>query len=553
MPEKNIVIIGADDGGATAALSARSFNPHAHICLIDEKDSALFSQLNPGEYLQTEQNNWVEQSKKQEAVFKQHFNIDIRFNCRATSLDMETRCLIVSERGQLKRLPFSTLIFAEQAVDKQTTIAGLSGKRVVHFRKIEDVEAIKKAVAAGAKKIAVLGCGLYGIQAAVALKSLNLDVTIIERSQRILPDFSLFLANRVKQSLRTSNIELLLGEQVKQAFAVHDGFSLHTSSGAVVNADLVVLATGSEANTTLLAEAGVALQDNRCLRVDENMQTTLPGIFACGSSVSLPQVLSNARMWLPLQGTIERTAQIAGQNASLESKQEFSAIKPMAGIHQLRMANISFARSGLNESDARRYCAETFFATVHSKLSEKWQTKKEMSIRLMVSVPTRQILGAEIWGSEGVDRRIDLLSLAITEKWPIDRLMDIEMSFATNHGPGLDPLKEAAHRAIDFLRSKANLVSAETVALWLAQKKIFSWLHVGTPKIDGLPSLVKAFELESISKNTKEIALSSAPVIISSNSGRTARIAEQILTNKGFKNVLTLDGGLTSWRLLMSN
>lgn len=546
---KNIVIIGGAHGGPSAAACARSFNESARITLVEQGPSVSWIQADLKDYLGAEGDRIGKNLLAQGHLFRMQYDIDVRLNCEALSLDMEARCVSIREKGVVSRLPFDTLVYAGGATSKKAIIPGLGTKNVCHFRNLNDVTVINDSVAEGAKKAVILGCGLYGIQAAKTLVKLGFQVAVIEKSRRILPDFSLFSATKALQALRNSGIEVILGQEVTQARQQGIGHELELSSGAKLAADLIVVTIGSEARTQLLEEAGAAIQANRCARVTDNMLTTLPGVYACGSAVSVTQRLSDEKLWIPQLWMHERSAQVAGQNAAQGSQGNEALILPVAGTQLIEAGGMWFARTGLSEKSAKKYCGDFFYSTVHGKSSQNWRGGDDISIRLMTSLESGCIIGGEIWGKEGVARRIDLIAVAIIEKWHVGRLVDLEMCYAARLGPTVDPLKEAARQAVSTLNKKLDIVSPDSVALWMAQGKKFDWLHVGAKSSEGVPRIAKLITLETLRDKLPAVDVE-YPLVISSKSGRKAKIAQQILHDHGHANAVSLDGGLTSWNLL---
>lgn len=545
---KNIVVIGGAHGGPTAAVCARSYNESAHVTLIEQGPSVSRLPADPKDRLIAESENLTRHIRESEHSLRDHYNINLRVNCEALSLDLEARCVVVKEDRQRNRIPFDRLIYAGDELSKATQIPGLTGKRVANFRNVHDVNVIKKACAAGAQKAVVLGCGRCGIQAAMALKGLGLQTTVIEKSVRILADFSFFSATQALRCLKKNGIDVVLGQEVVSAAPEGEGLALTLSSGVRLDADLVIVAIGGEARIQLLEDAGAAIQSNRCVRVDAGMLTTLPGVYACGSAVSVSQCLSHEKLWIPQLWMHERSAQIAGQNAAVDDAADRVSMGESAGTQLLEIGDMCFARTGLSESSARKYCGAFFHTTVHGRISENWHSDEDISLRLMVAAENGQVIGGEMWGAAGIVRRIDLVAVAVAERWSVERLADLEMAYAPRFGAALDPLKEAARQAVGLLKQENKQISVDTMALWMAQGKNFEWLHVGDDLADGVPTGAQTMSLDTLRQNVLSLNIANH-MVITSKSGRKAKIAQQILSNHGHQNIGVLDGGLISWSL----
>jgi pyruvate/2-oxoglutarate dehydrogenase complex dihydrolipoamide dehydrogenase (E3) component len=308
-------------------------------------------------------------------------------------------------------------------------VDGLFGSRVFNFHTHEDVFALKAAITEGAKTAVVVGCGFHGIDAALGLKEQGLRVTIIERSLRIMPKFSLQCAHAFLKKLCEQDLEVKLGTRIFRAVKdPKESFALTLSSGEQMSADLVIVATGIIPNTSLLESAGAAVGIDGLVRVDDHMRTTLPQVFACGINVSVPVAVSFDRRWVPEPAVIQRTAHVAGHNAACEILAEYDTIKPVTGTAMLTIGDMCFARTGLNEAEARTTFGDEnlLVATVFGTAKESLTYQSEICVKLIVNRATGRVVGGEVYGESKVLPSIDLLSVAVLEGFSPERLIDLD-------------------------------------------------------------------------------------------------------------------------------
>jgi len=554
---RTIVIIGGAHGGPTAAARARQFNEQARIVLIEKSEHVTWVQANLRHHLEGNLTLLEKSLLEKDKYFNKHFNVDVRVNTEAVGFDMDSRFVIVESADKTERIKFDAVVFAGGSYSKSLKIEGLEeGPLVSHFRNLHDIVKIKNAVVNGAKKAVILGCGFYGVEAAQGLRSIGISVEMVEKEPRILPRFSLPTAQAIIKKLEEQQVTIHLSDYVTRLKTKKKtSFELELCSGKILDTDIVIVAIGSSPRTDLLAKAGAALQKDGSVRVNEHMQTSFPGVYACGSVISVLQEITHERIWLPQPSIVERSAQIAGHNAAVGEEFALEVFKPVTGTQMLQVKDFWFSRTGLTLAEARKHCGENnvFTSTVHSRVSETWVEGEDITVSLIVDRDSKTIVGGEVWGRTGVSRRIDMISIAIMEKWPPQKLLDLDMAYAPLLGPAFDPLKEAGTLANLSLASKTNLISGENLALWIAEKRSFTLIDVSKRQSQSFrwPNSVRHVPLENFREHLKDAQLDK-PVIISSRSGRRAFLAHRILLQLGFSDVYHLDGGELTWSLMMN-
>lgn len=547
--------MGGAHGGPGAVARARQANENAKVILIEKAPLVTWVQASLRYHLSGDEARIKATLEEKEAYFKRRYNIDVRTDTEALALDLDSRVLATKHNGEIERLPFDSLVYAGGAINNKLDVPGLSGPRVTNFRNLNDIKSVKSAIASGAKSVCVVGCGFYGVDAAIGLKEAGLDVVVVESKRRIMPRFSLAFAETILAQLEAMGIEVLLGTTISSAEDKSDqSFSLKLSDGEDINADLVVVCVGTTPRTSLLADAGAALDPGGNIRVDDHMETTLPNVYACGSAVSVPFAIINERRWIPQPAVILRTAHIAGLNAAIDSDQQKESLKPFCGTLITHIGDTYYARTGLHEEEARGYFGDenVLVTTVFGASSEAWVYRQEMCVRLMVEKISRKVLGGEIFGKKGVERRIDLLSVAVLAGFTPEQIVDMDMAYLANSGPAFDPLKDAAMRAKNALDNNTQIMSAEKLALWLKSQEDFRLVDVGeTPLLSGRDSTKTLhLPLESLRERISELKSSDSPIVLYSGSGHRSYLAQQALKQLGINNAYHLDGGHATWKMV---
>ncbi|MCA9508838.1 MAG: FAD-dependent oxidoreductase [Myxococcales bacterium] len=551
---KTIIVVGGSHGGPNAVARARQADENAKIILIEQAPHIMWAQTSVRSQLLCEDK--MAALLARDSYFQQRYNVEVMTRTCAVELDLDSRCLVVEHEKTYKRLHFDSLIYAGGAQSNRLVVPGFDGERICHFRDFRDISLIKEAIKEGAKTATVVGCGFYGVEAALTLKELGFNVRIIEQRKRIMQSFSLAFSQSIVDHLKQAGIEILLGAQIKDAETQADNsLKLRLESNEIIESDLVVVCIGLTPRTSLLVNAGAALDPDGLIRVDDSMATTLPNVYACGSSVSVPMVVTHQRKWVPHPAIVLRTAHIAGFNAAINDPALIDHLKPFCGTLYTKIHETSFARTGLSEQEARSFFREdnTFVTTVFGSAEDSFLCQQEMCVRLLVDKNKGCIIGGEVYGQKGVDRTIDLISVAVSEAWAPEKLVDLDMAFLLDSGPVFDPLKVAATRAKMALIEGETSISAEQLALWVASKVDFRLVDVGeTAMFTGYTQKkIQHLPLESLREHLNELSKEDTPIVLYSRSGYRSYLAQRLLKQRGIKNVFHLDGGLATWNLVL--
>lgn len=555
--KKTIIIVGGTQNGPSAAARARQFNEHARIVLVEKGPSISWTQASLKDHLLSEPESIKKTMADQENYFNQRYNIEVRKNTTPQSIDLDSSCLILKSEDRFERIRFDALIYAEEAKSKTLPFSELTGPRAVNFCSIDDVLAIQQAIKQGAKRAVVVGCGFYGIDAAVSLRRMGLDVLVIEKKKRIMPYFSLQFSQAILSKLSEDGISVALDSTITDVKQTTDGgFFLYLASGEEIASDLVVECIGITPQISLLTEAGAAQDGEGLVRVDDHMATSLPNVFACGSAIQVPYAVTQERKWMPQPAILLRTAQIAGYNAAIDDDTERDRLQPFCGTLMVMANDTFFARTGLSEYQARLSVGDenVMATTVFGSAMESMESEQEMCVRLIVNRAQKHIVGGEVYGKVGVARRIDILSVAVSEHWSPQDLINIDMAYLANSGAFYEPLKDVAMRAKMALMENTQVMSAEMLALWLKSDRQFRLVDVGDAPLflKNTGRVAMHLPLESLRDRIEELVDSDLPIVLCSKSGYRSYLAQQALIQRGLHNVYHLDGGSATFELVAS-
>lgn len=553
MPNTKTIIIIGGPGGFYAAAKARQCNEDARIILIEESLSASFGKISPTQHLLGANGDKEITALEHDHNLSQRYHVELKKTTKASGLDMDSRCLLLEQAGNKERLYFDKLVFVGGVDSKQLDVPGLFGPRVVNFRTQKDIHLIKQALKEGVKKALVVGAGYYGLEAALSLKQAGLAVTIIEAKRRIMSRYSLPFAQAMQKQLMKENIDIRLDTTIVEANERQGIFNVLLSSGDVLDCDLVVVSIGIEPRISLLMDVGAALNYDGLIRVDDHLLTSLPNVYACGSAISVPYAVSGERKWILEPATIMRTAQLAGHNAAVDNESKMERLGSFCGTLITKINDRFFARTGLNESEARTVLGDenVIITTVFDSIDEARHNEPRMCIKLIVDRSKERIVGGEVFGFSGVKRRIDLLTAAVLESWSPKQLANLDMAYLDNALPQLDPLIDAAVRAKTALLEKVQIMSAERLLLWLKSNRQFRLVDVSEVpfSINSTLKPTKHMPLEILRDRMDELCCDDSPIVLLSAKGHRSYLAQQALMQRGL-DAYHLDGGLMIFNLV---
>ncbi len=540
-----IVIIGGVAGGASAAAKARRVNEHAEIVLFEKGPYVSFANCGlpyhiAGEIVEREDLFVVTKE-----LLWARFNIDVRIESEVIDVDPQQKCLTVlnlSKNVKYKET-YDKLIVATGANAVVPPIPGAEAKGVFTLKTIPDMDRIIALIEKNQPKSAVvIGGGFIGLEAAEALHRLGLEVAVAEAAPQILSPFDPDMADAIERYMQEElGIEVYENDPVEVIQIEGDvPKAVQLRSGEILEAEVVIMAIGVTPVTDLAKKAGLVLGQRNLIVVDDHMRTSDPDIYAVGDIVQTSHRVSGKPAWLPLAGPANRQGRTAGTNAAGDD-----AVFPgVLGTAIVRMGKISAARTGLNETDAKKAGLDFFTSFTSSKShADYYPGAEEMGIKLTVENQTGRLLGAQIVGGGGVDKRIDIFSTALAAEMTVGQIVDLELAYAPPFGSAKDPVNLAAMTAENILKGISKTVTWDQ---HLAQEPLPRILDVRSQE-ERQTLYVKDtvhIPIDELRERLDELD-KEAPLTLYCRIGQRGYLAEQILRARGFKQVKNISGG---WR-----
>ena len=534
-----ILIIGAVAAGTSAAAKARRNNEDAEI-VIYEKDSFIsYSGCGMPYYIGGEVESAEELTPRDPAFFRSKYNVDIFTLHEVQAISPEKKTVTVKDltTGDIFTDHYDKLVIATGARAVLPPIPGADSQHVFTLRNINDMNRIKDYIDANQlRSAAIIGTGFIGMEVCENLKRLGMEVTMLEKLPQVMPGLDYDMAAHVEEHLKRNGVTVLTGVTVTNIVKS----SVALSDGREIPAEMVLLSTGVRPNAELAASAGIALGVAGAIRVDSRMQTNIPDVYACGDCAEQFHVVTGKPVYRPLGSTANKTGRIAGDvitGGSLE-------FRGILGTGIFRVFDMTVAQTGLSEREAREQGCDVVVCHNRKPNKPEYMGGKEMTIKGIADKGTGRLLGAQIVGFEGVDKRIDVLSTAITFGAKAEDLFHLDLAYAPPFSTTKDPvlytgmiLENAIHQGRPVMTAQeldALMQSGEPYALVDARAASqYEQKHIDSAK--SIPHANLRAGLEELSRD--------AVIVTYCNKGVTGNAAQNILINKGFKRVYNLSGG----------
>jgi NADPH-dependent 2,4-dienoyl-CoA reductase/sulfur reductase-like enzyme/rhodanese-related sulfurtransferase len=536
----SIIIIGGVAGGMSAALRARRLDENACITLIEQGDylgyanSGLPSSV--GGVIKTD-TLLIHQSA---AGIKERFNIDVREHTELVSIAKERHSIQLrgSNTNETYWLSYDKLILAQGAYLEPPQVPGIESENVFPFQTMLDLHKIRDYVSTHCcRSAAIIGGGYVALKAVETLHNFGLQISIIHSQARAFQDFDFDMANVIMSELIKNGIRVHLGAKLQRIGigVVEDGFVVILANESSVPADLVIIATDLTPRTEIARDSGLKCKDG--VLVNEFMQTNDPDIYAVGDMTETTNSVSLISNRLPLGGT----ASLQGRLAADHILKRATPYRGHIGIYSCKVHSLTAAMVGPSLEKLRQVGYHPQFVTVHvPDHAGYYPSAQQTTLRLTFQPGNGNLLNAQIVGRTGVDKRIDVLSVALQSGLTVFDLENLELSYAPEYGSARDPVNVLGMVAANLLRGDLHTVTAgqldDQTDDWqiidVRSPENFAQGHIRSAV--NIPIDALRHSLASINKGR--------PVVVYSRVGYHGYLAYRTLIQLGYK-VFNLDGG----------
>ncbi|MGL4818784.1 MAG: FAD-dependent oxidoreductase [Bacilli bacterium] len=531
-----IIIIGGVAAGTSAAAKARRNIDTAEIVLYDKDTHVSYSGCGLPYYIGGEIEEIDELTPRDAAFFKKKYEIDVRTGHEVTEIDRENKTLTVKNLNTNETFTdtYDKLVIATGASAFVPPIEGANLPHVFVLRNVNNAIQMRTFVDTNApKKAVVVGSGFIGLEMVENLVNRGIDVTLVEVGQKLTPNLDGDMAKLLQGELTKRKVTVKLGAAVTKIELDH----VELSSGETIATDLVLLATGVRPNVQLAKAIGLELGVTGAIKVTNQMQTNDPDIYACGDCVETFNSISGKPVYRPLGSTANKTGRIAGDamtGGSLVYRGNLST-----GIFQI--FDMTVAATGLSEVEAKNEGYDVMVCHNIKPDKPHYFNGKEMTIKGIADRETGRLLGVQIIGPSGVDKRIDVFATLITYGANVEELFHLDLAYAPPFSTTKDPVHytgmilENARSAGRPLMNPADLAERDDVQI-VDSRSAKDYEKKG--HVEGAVNIPHA----EIRKRLEELD-PEKPVVTYCNKGVTGNAAQNILIGRGFKEVYNLSGG----------
>ena len=530
-----VVIVGGVAGGATAAARIRRLDEQAEIVMFERSGYISYANCGLPYYIGDVITNPQALTLQTPENFFLRFRVNVKVRHEVTSIHPDKKTVSVKdlETGEMFEESYDKLLLSPGAKPTQPRVPGTGLDRVFTLRTVEDTFDIKKYIDGHQPQSAVLaGGGFIGLELAENLRELGMEVTIVQRPKQLMNPFDPDMAAFMHGEMRKHGVKLVLGRTVEGFEERDDGVDVLLKDEAPLHADMVVLAIGVTPDTALAKKAGLALGAKDSIVVNDRMETSVPDIYAVGDAVQVKHYVTGRDALISLAGPANRQGRIAADNICGGD----SRYPGSQGSSVIKVFDMTAAVTGVNETNAERAGFDVD-KVILSPMNHAgyYPGGKLMTMKVVFEKRTYRLLGAQIVGYDGVDKRIDVLAAAIHARMKATELKELDLTYAPPYSSAKDPVNMAGFMIDNLERGLLRQWFLEDLDK-LPRDGSATLLDVRTVgeynrgRIDGF----KNIPVDELRERLEEVE-QGKPVYVICQSGLRSYIACRILTGYGYE------------------
>ena len=542
---RRVLIVGGVAGGASCATRLRRLDESSEIVIFDRGPFVSFANCGLPYYVGGVIRDEARLLLATPELFRERFRIDVRVESEVVAVDRARREIEVRETatGRSSRERYDVLVLAAGAAPLRPPLPGIDLPGIFALRTIPDSRRIREWIdARAARRAVIVGGGFIGLEMAENLAQRGLAVTVVEMAPHVLPPFDAEMTEEIHDHLRRHNVSLRLADGVASFEAQEGGLLVRTSGGARLDADLVVLAIGVRPETTLARSAGLAIGGLGGVRVDEQMRTSDPAIWAVGDMVEVRDFVTGEWSLIPLAGPANRQGRLAAESIAGRPR----PFRGVQGTAVCGLFGLTAALTGATEKSLKR-AGISDYERVYLHPGHHvayYPGARPIHFKLLFARETGRVLGAQAVGEEGVEKRIDAVSMAIQKGATVFDLEDAELCYAPQFGAAKDPVNVAGMIASNVVRGDVALERwedlATTQALLLDVREAQEHTAGSIPGAINLPLSALRARVAELPRD-REIWIHCA-------AGQRSYYAARFLAQNGFR-VKNLPGGYKTYQM----
>jgi len=546
---QKLVIVGGVAGGASAAAKARRCSEEVEIIMYEKDPDISYANCGLPYYLSGVIKKREDLLITSPALFGRRFRVDARTRCEVTRINPEGKTVVVRnlKTGSLEEETYDRLILAPGSRAVIPKVPGMDLPSVFTLKTLEDTDRIFRFLEArDPRRAVVVGGGLIGVEALENLVIRGLEATVVEFAPQMLTFLDWEMAELVRRHAEAKGVRLHLSEGLR-AVEEHGGaLVVKTDHDRDIPADLVLVAVGIRPSVELAREAGLVIGDTGGVRVNEYMQTSDPDIFAAGDCVETINLVTGKPTLTPMGSAANKQGRAAGANALGQTL----AVKGFLGTVIVKVFDLTVAKTGLSEREALNEGFTPLVTYVHpGHHAGYFPGAKTLHIKTVADRESERLLGAQVIGEEGVDKRIDVFATALYNRMTQEDLLQLDLAYAPPYSAARDPVIIAGAVGQNYFRGDWRPVPPQELSDRLKREEPVTVVDVRTSKevsrTGQIPGAVH-IPIDDLRSRMRELDPERETILYCAT-GLRSYVGERMLSQHGFKRARTLTGGILNW------
>jgi NADPH-dependent 2,4-dienoyl-CoA reductase/sulfur reductase-like enzyme/peroxiredoxin family protein/rhodanese-related sulfurtransferase/TusA-related sulfurtransferase len=540
-----VVIVGGVAAGASTAARLRRLDERAEIVVLEKGAHVSFANCGLPYHIGgaiKERDSLLLQTPQS---LKASLNLDVRIGHEARRIDRGARKVAVFDRKAEVEYeePYDKLVLCPGATPVRPNLPGSDHPKLLVLRNVEDMDRIKAIVDGGAKRAVVIGGGYIGVEMAENLRERGVEVSLVEMLDQLMPPLDPEMAHDLQVHMQAHGVKLHLGTAAAAFRNLGGNLLVELKNGELLTSDIGILAVGVRPDATLARDAGLELGPRGGIRVDEHLRTSDPDIYAAGDAIEVKDAVTDEAALIPLAGPANRQGRIVAENiAGRDSK-----YRATQGSAIVKVFDMTGGGTGSSEKTLKRLGRQYRKVYIHpSGHAGYYPGTAPMHMKVLFAPDTGRLLGAQVVGYDGVDKRLDVLATAVHAGMTVHDLEMLELAYAPPYGSARDPVNMAGFVASNLLRGDVKFWYPEQFPKDTDGGFVLDVRSPDEFNLDHIPGAVN-IPLGKLRSRLADLPRDKA-IFIYCKVGFRSYLAYRLLVQNGFTDAATLAGGFLTFR-----
>jgi NADPH-dependent 2,4-dienoyl-CoA reductase/sulfur reductase-like enzyme/peroxiredoxin family protein/rhodanese-related sulfurtransferase/TusA-related sulfurtransferase len=538
-----LLIVGGVAAGMSTAARARRLSETAEIVVLERGKHVSFANCGLPYHIGgviRERDQLLLQTPQS---LKASLNLDVRVGHEAIKIDRSAHTVEVrGPGGETYAEKYDKLVVCPGSSPVRPPLPGIESKRIHVLRNIDDMDRIRTALDAGGGRAVVIGGGYIGVEMAENLKTRGVDVDVVEMLNQVMPPFDREMVRDLEDHMRSHGIRLHLGTAAAAFRETGGGMTVELKNGSSLECDFVIVCVGVRPETKLASDAGLELGPRGGIRVNDRMETSDPDIYAAGDAVEVADFITGEPALIPLAGPANRQGRIVADNIFGKG----AAYRATQGTAIVKVFDMTAGCTGASEKVLLKAGRDFRKVYIHpGGHAGYYPGTAPMHVKLLFAPGDGRILGAQVAGFDGVDKRVDVFATAIRAGMTVSDLKDLELAYAPPYGSAKDPVNMAGFVAENLMKGVVEFWYAEDFPAKTEQGTLLDVRSTDEYETWHVPGAIN-IPLAKLRGQLGKLSRAN-PVFVYCKVGFRSYLAYRILKQNGFERASTLAGGATTF------